>query len=593
MQFAVPLLAALAAVLSYRFFDTWSRRTWLPAGLRAVGWSSLALLLINASCPAAPASVRPIVLLDGSLSMQAAGGRWRDARELAAGLGEVRLATGSPGDTLPLGGRSRLAPAVIAAEATGRPVIVVTDGEVEDGAALLGSPALPAIRLVPRRAVPDVILTRVTGDQRLTAADSLRLDLELRATGGVSPGRRLALEVREGSRVWLRGAAVLDSGGRARATLSGPVPPVAPGAHVLRVAITGAAEAEPRTDARLWVVHLLPTPGIVVLASTPSWESRFLMATIRDVAAVPVRGYLEIEPDGWRHAGSLLPASASEVAEAARRADLVVALGPPGNLARSIQGRARWLWPPASPNLGGDWYLMPGETSPISGILAGLAFDSFPPGTALADVSPPPNHWVALSAQLGRQGPVRPVVFGGDSAGVRRAVTAIEGLWRWAFRGGSSEQGYRALVAATVSWLLLGTDTTRGVARLQREVVAQGLPAVFQWSASGNPVPLGVHWVGEGISRRDTLRFDGAGRAETILPPGIWRYRLDRGGEGTLAVEEFSEELVPSPVTLVERNLRESARRMRRPMRGWIWLFALSAAAFAGEWTVRRRFGFR
>ena len=38
--------------------------------------------------------------------------------------------------------------------------------------------------------------------------------------------------------------------------------------------------------------------------------------------------------------------------------------------------------------------------------------------------------------------------------GNRRVVIGVQGLWRWAFRGGSSEQAYRALFAGTVDWLL-------------------------------------------------------------------------------------------------------------------------------------------
>jgi hypothetical protein len=40
-------------------------------------------------------------------------------------------------------------------------------------------------------------------------------------------------------------------------------------------------------------------------------------------------------------------------------------------------------------------------------------------------------------------------------------------LWRWAFRGGSSEQAYRALFAGTVDWLLSGQDTVVGARGLR------------------------------------------------------------------------------------------------------------------------------
>jgi hypothetical protein len=592
MLFAVPLLAALAAVLSYRFFDVWTRRIWVPAGLRALGWASLALLLVNASCPAAPAVTRPLVLLDGSLSMQASGGKFIEALTAAKRLGEIRLLGVPPRDTTPVGGRSRFASAVSAAEASGRPVILMTDGEVEDGDEILSAAAIPEIRLFRRDTSPDIALTRVDGTARLAAGDTLRLALEIAATGSGMSGRRLSLEVQEDSKVWLRGIAVIDSGGRARARLEAPVPAVPPGAHVLRVAITDARDSEPRTDVRLWVVHLVPTPGVVLLASPPSWESRFLIATLRDVAAVPVRGYLETEPGLWRRAGDLRPASSAEVSEAARKADLLVTVGGANEVTRGTRARARWSWPGGA-TLAGDWYVSPGGLSPVSGALTGLPVDSFPPGTAITDLTAGPTDWVGMTAQLGRRGTARPVLVGRDSAGVRRVTTGIDGLWRWAFRGGSSEQGYRALIASAATWLLGATDTATGKAQLERQVVANGIPASFRWTGSGNPVPLGIEWIGQSSSRRDTLVFDGEGRSEVLLAPGAWRYRLDGGGTGTLAVEEYSDEFLPKPVTLADRKSAVGLTRLRKPVRGWIWLFAAAVLAFAGEWTARRRMGLR
>ncbi len=65
-------------------------------------------------------------------------------------------------------------------------------------------------------------------------------------------------------------------------------------------------------------------------------------------------------------------------------------------------------------------------------------------------------------AQAGRRGAPRPAFFGLEFQGARRVVTAVTGLWRWSFRGGSSEQGYRALIGATVTWLLGAPDSVRG-----------------------------------------------------------------------------------------------------------------------------------
>ena len=595
MPVVIALVAALAALLSYRFLEEWTGRSWLPAGLRALGWGTLTLLLFNASCPSLRPAERPLVLLDGSLSMQAAGGRWAEALTLARDAGEVRLVGPPSPDSSPSAGRSRLAGALAAARAGGRPVIVISDGEIEDAGELPGEALrAAAIRLLPRRPLPDVALTRVEGTTRLTPGDSLRIEVE--ATSWGLPARRLNLELREGTQLWLRGSAELDAGGRAMAILEGPLPSVAPGTHVLTAAIANAADSEPRDDARLLVVTVVPTPGIVLLASPPTWESRFLLETLRSVAAVPVRGYLETERGLWRRSGDLRPAPSNEVADAVRRADLLVTLGQEAPLARATRARGRWRWLGSASAAPGDWYvaIAGGGTAPVGAALGGLALDSFPPGTTVSEVGAGPRDWIALTAQAGRRGAARPVLIGRDSGRVRSMTTAIEGLWRWAFRGGSSEQGYRALVAASVSWLLGGSDSLTGRAQLQRQVVQRGRPAVFEWNPGGQPEPVPIEWTGPaGELVRDTLVFDGAGRAEALRPPGIWRYRLSGGGAGTLAVEDYSEEWPPGRVALAEQAGASGATNSRSALRGWVWLFGLAVLAFAGEWFTRRKMGLR
>ena len=595
MPFAVTILAALAAVLSYRLVEGWSSRTWLPAACRATGWSVLALLLVNASCPSPAQGGRPLVLLDGSLSMSAAGGRWNEALALARRSGEMRLVGVPEGDTLPSGGHSRIAPALAGAGSAGRPVVVVSDGEVEDADAIPNELlALTTVRILERRPVDDIAIVRVEGPTRVTPSDSLRFSLEVESFGAAA-ARTIRVSAREGDRVWLRGEVELDVSGRGRVELRGPVPAVPPGTHVLTIALAETGDVEPRSDARLVVVTVVPTPGVVLLASPPTWESRFLLDALRDVAALPVRGYLESEEGQWRSAGALRPVPRDEVAAAARRADLLVTLGTPGTIAVGSRARGRLVLPAVVPGSSapGDWYVSVPAGTPLSSGFGALAVDSFPPGTGLADLMPGPRDWVGLTAQAGRRGAVRPALVGRDSAGIRRITVGMGGLWRWAFRGGSSEQGYRGLVAGSVSWLLGGADSAVGRARLVRDVVEQGRPASFEWIAGGAAEPVPIELTGTAASRRDTLVFDGAGRAELLLPPGVWRYRLSGGGEGTLAVEEFSAELLPRPRTLAAHEATAAPAESRIPVRRWLWLFGLGVLAFSGEWLARRRMGLR
>jgi hypothetical protein len=116
---------------------------------------------------------------------------------------------------------------------------------------------------------------------------------------------------------------------------------------------------------------------------------------------------------------------------------------------------------------------------------------------------------------------------------------------------------------------------------------------LFEWTAPGPPVALGVTWSGEGAPATDTLRFDGSGHAAVWLRPGEYRYRLSGGGGGAVAVEPYSDELLPRRVVLTAHEGRAPAATGRRAARDWPWLFGLCVAALAAEWIARRRLGLR
>jgi hypothetical protein len=361
------------------------------------------------------------------------------------------------------------------------------------------------------------------------------------------------------------------------------------------VVLVGHRDAEPRTDVRLHLLSVVPTPGIVLLAGPADWDSRFLYRTLNDVAQLPVRGFARLEGERWRSLQDLSVASADLVRQAARRADLVVLKGNVASMSEGGRARGVWRWPSGETGdtapSAGDWYLMPAGGSPVEGAFTGFPVDSFPPAIQLTEVRKPPADWIALTAQEGRRGQQWPAVFGRDAGRVRELTVLVDGLWRWAFRGGSSEQSYRAWVAASVSWLLGGVDTVQGVARPVRAVVENGRPVVFEWVGPGAAKPVPVQW--SGGRRPDTLRFDGAGRAMVWLVPGQYRYRLEPGGTGIVAMEDYSDELLPRPVAVTPHAARTLLASASRSAREWPWLFALCVVALAGEWLARRRLGLR
>jgi hypothetical protein len=382
--------------------------------------------------------------------------------------------------------------------------------------------------------------------------------------------------------------------GNARVLLRIPTVSLAPGEHLLQVRLAGSPDHDPRTDLRLHHLVVAGTPGVVLVASPADWDARFLFRTLADVSALPVRGFVELGSE-WRAMGTLLPVSDDAVRRAIRGADLLVLKGRAVARAADARGRALWLWPSGAGSAPerGDWYLTSASLTPLSPALAGVPLDSFPPTVMLTPVQPPQGGWVGLMAQVGRRGAPRPAMTGVDSGRRRTVTAAVDGLWRWAFRGGSSEQGYRALVASTVNWLLASPDSARGIAAPVRPVVQDGRPVGFSWVGPGAARPVGITWSrGEEVIA-DSLRFDGGGRATAWLPQGEWRYRLDDGAGGLVGVEPYSDEYLPRAPTLVSRAGSTTPATERRALRDWWWLFLLAVAALAAEWTWRRKHGLR
>jgi hypothetical protein len=594
----IALLAILAAIglaaLTYFRAERLERPARAPFLLRAIAGSALALLLVNPTCAGRRAAARPLVLLDGSLSMAQRPEAWRAARARADSLGEVRL-FGDEGrrDTLPTRGRSRLGPALAAAAALDRPLVVITDGELDDASDLPSDLLRRAtVELRPRTPAADVALIRVTAPPRLTVGDTLRVEVQV-LVEGIAP-ESVVVELRDGPdgrRLARRALRVV--GGTAGGTLRAPTGDLAPGEHLVAARVSGVGDQEPRTDERLAVVRLARTPGIVLVADPGDWDARFLHGTIKDVGQVPLRGYVRLG-DRWSRMGDLRPATAEEVRRAVQGADLLVVKGAAVSLPGSATARATWSWPSGAsgPVEPGDWYLAAAPTSPVSVALAGLPVDSFAPVTHLTATTLPANAWVALTAQAGRRGAPRPAHFGAEQGGRRRVVTAVDGLWRWRFRGGGAEQAYRGLVAATVAWLLDSRDSTTGLARPVRPVVEQGHPVVFEWTGPGVPAPVPVAWSGA-ASGADTLRFDGSGRASLDLAPGAYRVRLAGGPEFLVGVEVYSREWLARPVALAERAGEPVGSREQRGARGAPWLLGIAVLALCGEWLLRRRLGLR
>ena len=601
MTLLAPVLATAAAfgvgALAYLWRERLGRRGVWPALLRGGAGALLAFLLIDLTC--APGRLaRPLVLLDGSLSMDAAGGQGRAARDSAARWGEVRYfgadATGP--DTAPGFARSTLRTALIAATSQGRPVIIVSDGAVEDlGELPADLLARTTVRLFPRDPIADAAVLRVDAPAQVTLGDTVPIDITVAATGGIGAKGTLELTEAGGRRILSRPVSLAPGG--TRVTLEAPSRLLGAGDHLLTVRIAVPGDQEPHDDPRELLVRVTPLPGAVLLAAPPDWDARALYATLRDVAALPVKGFVRLGPAGWRSMDGLHPVHVEEVARAARGAVLLVVKGAPEVVPAGAHPRGLWRWPSGEGGESveeGDWYLtLPGGASPIANALSGVIPDSLPPLARLTPITPGAESWVGLSAQLGRRGAPRPVIFGRDSAGLRVLTVAGDGLWRIGFRPGSGEEAYRELVAASVDWLLGGSDSLVGVARPARRVVPFGAPVVFERTDTAAIGASPVTFTGDPLTRTDTLTFDGAGRATVRLPPGRYAYRFARGGQGVVAVDRWSEEYVPKAPSLRPQVAAGTVEGARTSLRDRWWVYALIVALLAAEWGLRRRMGLR
>src|ERR1051325_7758046 len=89
-----------------------------------------------------------------------------------------------------------------------------------------------------------------------------------------------------------------------------------PGWTSLQVRLEGLSDSQPRDDARTVVLQVSAPPSIVLLASPPDWDTRFLAHALEDVAQAAVKVFVAADPGGtrWRDAATLAAVRAGEVA---------------------------------------------------------------------------------------------------------------------------------------------------------------------------------------------------------------------------------------------------------------------------------------
>jgi hypothetical protein len=593
---AVAALALALVLYGWREPGGLARRAHLIA-LRALALALVIALLLDAPAGAAR-PVAPFVALDVSAS-------WMRGNDSAAWRAALRQARAAPHDSLYLFGdsarvadmperpgdlASRARPAIERALAAGRPLTIVTDGELDDPAELPALPAGSRIEVIARTPATDLAVIALDAPRAAVGGDTVELRATVRAADETPADARLTFAL-NGRALATIPIDPLPPGGER--TLSARVALASPdGTHVLAAALSGG-DAEPGNDTLATVIDVARAARAVLVSTRPDLDARFMTSVLRGAISLPTRAYLRVAPDEWRVEGPLTPIAEGEVRRAVREAPLLVLHGDTAYFGapRSTSSGALALVPNVRDTLG-EWYPVAAPASPISGALSGIAWDSLPPLVAAATT--PRGEWEGLVAARARQFDRRPVITGVERP--RRVVTvAAAGFWRWRFRGGRSADAYDALWGSIFDWLAAQRVDAR--AAVPADAIVREGDQVRWVRGTGGDSTVIVRLARRGAPARTdsvTLRFGTTGTIAESGPLDAGVYDVNVAGGGAILVVNGSRELLPRPPTVQSGSVGEGAVAGERPrLRDKDWPLLLALAALCAEWLLRRRSGLR
>jgi hypothetical protein len=569
------------------------------AALRALAVTIVVALLLGApggrSTPLAPE-----IALDASESWLRAAprcGAWRAALDSAARLGGTRLRFGDSlradrGASAPADHASRLRTVADRAAGSGHPVVVITDGELDDADVLAALPRGSRAIVMRCPTAPDLALSTLDAPRSILAGDTVMARLTLVAGGAGSPAGQVELRL-DDQLVATQPVPALGPFAEQTVALRG-IGAGAERAAVLRAVFRGAGDAEPRNDTLSLGVDVSRAAAAVFASTAPDFDSREAVAALRGVTSLPTRAYYRVAPGAWRTDGTLAHVGEDEVRAAVRDAPIVILhgdttlFGPPRSATR---GALLLFAPPLTDE--GDWLAAAAPASPLAPALSVLPFDSLPPLSVAPSL--PRGEWQGLVTREPGAGGDRRVALTGWESPRRIAVLGASGFWRWRFRGGQRSDAYGTLFGTLFDWLAAGRSDRRAVVP-DAGVFRAGAP--IRWRR-GAPTDSEVSFA---ITRRGapartdsmTLRFaEGATVVESPpLPPGIYDVRTG-GGASVIAVN-VSTELLPRRATVSSGRIGGSPSLADAPLaRDLGWLYAVVVLALCVEWLLRRRAGLR
>lgn len=587
----------LLALLSYQWRGASAGRILLAASLRALAFTLLIALLLDAVA-GRPRPVAPLVALDVSQSWLRGGDTtaWSTARQQARAatrdslllVGDSVRAGDSP--TQPGDAATRLGPLIERALSTGRPLRLFTDGEVDDPEALTSVPSGSQVVVIDAGGGSDAAVSDIQAPRAVIGNDTAEFRVEV-ASGRTGAGAgTVALQIGE-QRVASVPIDSLAAFADRMVTVRARVPNVA-GASVVRVTVAAAGDREPRNDTLTTVIEVSPAAGAVLVSTSPDLDSREALALLRGALALPTRGFYRVAPGVWRQDGSLAPANEGEIRAIVRDAPLVVlhgdtaVFGPPRT---ATKGALALFAPPAEGSA--DWYPTSAPASPVAAALSAAAWDSLPPLDVADDV--PAGDWVALETRRGRRLERRNAIIGRE-APRRTVIVGASGFWRWRVRGGAGADAFGALWGGLFDWLSGGRTDARAAVNADA-VVHAGDPIRWRRGSGDDSVVTLVLTRRGAPARVDSvpLRFTtGESIVESApLTPGVYDVQAP-GGVSVLAVNP-SRELYPRRGIRSGAVGRGGSLSDAPRLRSLGWVYAIVILALCAEWLLRRRLGLR
>jgi hypothetical protein len=547
--------------------------------------------------PLAPA--RPIpasVFVDASLSMdrEAAGlasAAWDSARSVRADsiwvFGDtLRPSDGPSGAT---DASSRVRAVVERTMASGRPAVLITDGEIQDSSSLDGLASGSRVIVLSRPPKRDAAIVSLDAPRAAVEGDSIaiRLTMSAGAEGASAGTLTLVLDNQllgrwpfEAMSAWAERQLELR-------VHTGPSTPQ--GVALLRAIAKSDGDAEVRNDTLAATIEISRAASAVFVSTSPDQDARFAIAVLRGTLALPTRGFLRIAPGMWRVEGSLTPTTEAAVRQAVREAPVVILhgdtaiFGPPRS---ATVGPLALIAPPDGED--GEWYAAATPASPLSGALAAIPLDSLPPVNAGVAAA---GEWVGLEARRGREA-VRRALITGQDAPRRVVIVTGSGFWRWRFRGGASADAYAALWGGIFDWLAAERADRRGAVP-EENALRAGQPVRWRRGSSTDSV-VRVVVQRQRAARADTLTLRFAANVAETQPmaPGIYEVVVP-GGRTLLAINASSELLPTRPRLSSGRIGRRTMTNDGQRARNAGWMFALVVVLLCAEWILRRRLGLR